>query len=350
MRVVEARHVTSSRAPKWISAAAVGALAAIAWAGAAMNVTSGTIGTNTTISAFGFDPGPKAPKAALVPLAGGKPQKMKVITFDPTRIDLQVAKGVVGDYQVLLTPADKSIAPVTVDGTFTIVPPAPASADPATGPVKIPIAILGDQFGSAKGKVTIGGKNAKVTRWANDRIEVVVPKKLAAGAQPVVVIGKAGTSVAPLSFTVTESGGGGSGEFMRLDVGAIHLEQTKRSQFYFGATHNVSQGFAGVSVSQPPNANPGFIMNINQPAFATPTPYDVTPVPSATGTLTVTFSDGAGSVYSAGADFRFTITSYSGGILEGTFGGSLTKLVGNGAASVTVTNGAVRAELTIVGQ
>lgn len=336
----------------WLSAAALVAAAAVAWAGATMNATSGTIGTNVSISAFGFDPGGKAPKAALVPKAGGKPLKMKVITFDPTRIDVQVAKGVVGDYEIVLTPADKSLAPVTVDGTFTIVPPAPAVMEPGTGPVKLAVAILGDSFGVAKGKVTIGGKNAKVTHWANDRISVVVPKKLAAGPQPVVVIGKAGASVVPLSFTVTSDGGGGTGEFMRLDAGTIHLEQTQRSQFYFGGSYNVSQGFAGVSVSQPPNANPGFIMNINAPAFATPTPYDVTPTPSATGTLTVTFSDGAGSVYTAlpTSDFKFTVTSYSGGILAGTFGGTLSKLAGNGPATVVVTNGAVRAELTIVGQ
>jgi IPT/TIG domain len=347
------RLVGAGRGRKtWLPAAALAALAAFAWAGAAMNVTSGTIGTNVAFSAFGFDPGTKAPKASLVPVGGGKAVKMKVFDFDPTRIDAQVVKGVVGDYSIVLTSADKAVAPVTVDGTFTIVPPAPASVEPATGPVKIPVAILGDSFGVAKGKVTIGGRNAKVTRWANDRIEVVVPKKLAAGAQPIVVTGKAGASVAPLSFTVTEDGGAGDGEFMRLDVGTIHLEQTARSQFYFGATHNVSQGFAGVSVSKPPSANPGFIMNINGPAFATPTPYDVTPTPSATGTLTVTFSDGAGSVYTAlpSSDFRFTITSYSGGILAGTFGGTLSKLAGNGPATVVVTNGEVRAELTIVGQ
>jgi hypothetical protein len=332
--------------------ALLAAAAAVAWAGAVMNMSSGTNGTIVSLSAFGFDPGTKKPKVALVPAAGGRSVAMKVTSASAIRIDAQVAKGLAGDYTLLITPADRKVAPVPVDGTFTIVVPAPASLEPATGPVKLPVVVHGDTFGVAKGKVTVGGKPAKVTRWANDRIEIVIPKKLAAGAQPVVVLGKSGTSTAALSYTVTTSTGGGSGEFMRLDAGSVHIEQTTRSQFYFTGTYNVSQGFAGVGASTPPNGNPSFGLNIDQPAFATPTPFDVGPVPSAAGTLTVTYSDGAGSVYQAAptSDMKVTITAYSNGLLAGTFGGTLAKVAGPGAASVVVANGAFRVQLTITGQ
>ena len=139
---------------------------------------------------------------------------------------------------------------------------------------------------------------------------------------------------------------------MRLDAGATHLEQTQRSQYYFGGSYNVSQDFAGASVSRSPNANPSFGFNINHPLFATPMPYDVGTAPSATGTLTCTYSDGAGSVYQAApdSDMKVTITSYADGILAGTFGGTLTKLAGPGATTVVVTNGAFRVHLDITGQ
>jgi hypothetical protein len=276
---------------------------------------------------------------------------MTVVSASAIRIDAQVKKGLAGDYSLLITPADKSLAPVPVDGTFTIVVPAPASVTPSTGPVKLPVVILGDTFGVAKGKVTIGGKNAKVTRWANDRIECVVPKKLAAGAQPVVVLGKSGTSTAPLTYTVTAATSGG-GEFMRVDVGSVHIEQTHRSQFYFGGSYNVSQDFAGATVAASPSANPSFGFIINHPAFATATPYDVTTTPTAVGTLTVTYSDGAGSVYQAAPTdtMKVTITGYADGVLAGTFGGSLTKVAGSGATAVTAANGAFSVRLDITGQ
>jgi hypothetical protein len=325
--------------------------AAAAWAGAAISPASGTNGTILSLAAFGFDPGTKKPKVALVPAAGGKNVAMKVISASATQIEAQVVKGLAGNYGILITPADRAVAPITLGGTFTIVVPAPTAVSPATGPVKLPVVITGDSFGVAKGKVKIGGKNAKVTRWASDRIECVVPKKLAAGAHPVVVTGKSGTSTASLTYTVT-GGAGGGGEFMRVDVGATHLEQTQRSQFYLGGSYNVSQDFAGVGVSKPPGANPSFGLTINHPQFATPMPYDVTTGPTATGTLGSTYSDGAGSVYQAmpGSDMKLTITAYAGGILEGTFGGTLTKVAGPGPDTVVATNGAFRLELTITGQ
>lgn len=118
------------------------------------------------------------------------------------------------------------------------------------------------------------------------------------------------------------------------------------------ATYNVSQDFLGPSVSKPPLANPGIILNVDKPVFSTPVPFVVGTMPSATGALTVTYSDGAGSVYQAApsSDFSLTVTAYAEGVLSGTFGGTLAQLAGPGPASLSVSDGAFRAELTIVGQ
>jgi hypothetical protein len=337
---------------RFLSLALCAALAAAAWAGATLNKATGTNGTIVSLAAFGFDPGTKMPKVALVPVAGGKSIPMKVVSASAIRIDAEVKKGLAGDYTLLITPPGRHVTPVPVDGTFTIVVPAPASLEPATGPVKLPVVIHGDSFGVAKGKVTVGGKIAKVTRWENDRIEIVVPKKLAAGAQSVVVLGKSGTSTAALPYTVVASTGGGSAEFMRVDVGSTHLEQIQRSAFYFSGSYNVSQNFAGIGVSKPPNAIPSIALTIDHPDFATPAPFDVGPVPTAAGTLGVTYSDGAGSVYQAApaSDMKLTITSYANGLLAGTFGGTLSKVAGPGSATLLATGGAFRVQLTITGQ
>jgi hypothetical protein len=220
--------------------------------------------------------------------------------------------------------------------------------------VKIPVAILGSGFGDFKGKVTIGGKKAKVTRWGTDRIEVVVPTRLLAGEQAVVVTNRAGASTAAVSFTVTESptGGGGAERFFRYDENTNHFNATEEDALYStGASFNVSQNFAGFGASGKPSGLPGIILTVNGPNLAAATPFTVTILPTATGALGVTYSNYS-SVYSASFDsnFTLTITGYADGVIQGTFAGVLTKLAGNGPASVTIANGSFRSTMHITGQ
>jgi hypothetical protein len=320
-----------------------------------MSATSGTIGTNVSFGAFGFDPGRKAPKAALVPSAGGKSVALRVFAYSADRIDAQVVKGKAGEYQVELRSADRSVAPVTADGTFTILLPEPASVEPATGPVNVPIEIRGASFGSKKGSVKIGGRPAKVTSWANDLIRVVVPKrKLSDGPQPVVVTNVTGTSTAAVSYTVT-SGSSSGGEYLRFDAPVVgHFEVTQREPLFFGASHNVSQDFVSIGGMKKPNGTPAFTVTITAPELATPAPYELTTMPAALGAPYVgaVFNDGAGNVYQATVvnDFRVTITGYADGVLSGTFTGTMGKLVGSGTPTTTITNGAFNVRLDIVGQ
>jgi hypothetical protein len=336
-----------------IASAALG-VAVVAASAATMNATSGTIGTNVAFGAFSFVP-VKKPKATLVPQAGQtglRPAPMNVFSFDATRIDAQVKSGKVGVYTIVLNPAERGVADETVDGTFTIVPPEPQTLVPSTGPVNVPLDIQGTAFGTGKGRVTIGGKKAKVTSWANDLIRVVVPKKLAAGAQPVVVVGKAGASTAAIAYTVQGGSTGGSARLFTYDAGALHFQTTDQDGLYFTANHNVSQGFLGVGASVRPNGNPSLGVTITGPQLATPMPYDVTTGPTATGYASSTHADGAGSIYQAGpgSNFKVTITAYSGGVLEGTFSGDYAKIVGPGPATLSVTNGRFKALINIVGQ
>lgn len=313
---------------------------------------SGGHGRNFTLTGFGFSPVRK-PVVQFAPQPGQKARKrvsQKVFAFDGTRVDGQVVAGVAGIYDVRLVPKDRGVAAVTATSPFEILLPAPGAVEPATGPVNSPVTITGAEFGSVKGKVTIGGKPAKVTTWGADSISVVVPKKLPAGAKAIVVTNKAGKSTAPLAYTV-QSGSAAPDRLFEYDIGSFHFRATTMD-LYFTANFNVSQDHLGVGASVRPNGTPSLGFNINGPALETPMPYDVTPVPGATGTLTATYADGAGSIYTAtpGSTFQVTITAYASGVLEGTFSGDLTRLVGSGSPSVTVTNGAFKALVTIVGQ
>lgn len=314
--------------------------------------TEGGIGQNVVLAGYGFAP-VKAPKVVLVPQPGQTARRkvtLKPFAFATDRIDVAMTAGAAGIYDVTVVPKDKGVAPVTLPQSYTILVPEPASADPVTGPVKIPVAILGSRFGTTKGKVTIGRKKAKVTRWEADRIEVVVPKSLKPGVHAVVVTNKAGASTAAVSFTVA-GGSGASDRYFRFDAGTVHFATTKQEPIYFNANHNVSQGFLAIGASAKPNGLPSLTLTVNGPQLATPTPYDVVVGPTATGALGVTFA-ADGNVYTAGisSNFKLTVTGYAEGVLTGTFGGDLTRLAGTGPTTVTVENGEVRVLVGIVGQ
>lgn len=315
--------------------------------------TEGGIGQNVSLVNFGFVP-VKRPKVTLVPRPEQTARRRvvpKLLSFNDAQIDVQVVSGVAGVYDVLVTPRDRGVAAVTLPEPFTILLPEPTSVEPANGPGNVPVAILGSKFGTFRGRVTIGGRVARVTRWLADRIEVVVPKRLKPGAQPIVVTNRAGKSTAPLAFTVDGGTTGGASRLFKYDLGTTHFETTNQDGLYFNATHNVSQDFFGVGASVPPTAVPSLGLNINNPVFATPMPYDVTTTPSATGTVTATYAAG-GAVYMASGlnGFTITITGYADGVIEGLFSGEMSIVAGGGPSPIFITNGQFKALVQIVGQ
>ena len=346
------------RAAKWCGAGvALVALAAttalLAGAGVTSTASSGTIGTNVSFANYLFVP-VKAPKVTLAPhvaMPGLKSYALKVLHFSASQIDTQVVKGLAGEYDVVITPKEKGVAAVTVDGTFTIELPQPATVVPSSGAVNVPVVIHGTMFGVKKGKVTIGGKSAKVVSWADDQITVIVPKKTPAGAQPVLVMGKTGNAATTLTYTVGTSGGG-SGEYLRADFApGGHFEVTQRSVLNFRADYSISGGVLSINGVNGLAGKGNFSVTAAFLDLTHALPVTLTPstLPSDGGIASTAFVliDGGVTVYGPGPDYSMTITSYAGGILTGTFAGSLARSSGAGAVAIQFASGEFRVALDV---
>jgi hypothetical protein len=75
------------------------------------------------------------------------------------------------------------------------------------GSIGSEVTIPGNFFGIKKGKVTLGGKSCKITRWTMDadsgegEIKIIIPKGLSPGTHELkVIISTAGTDT--IDFTV----------------------------------------------------------------------------------------------------------------------------------------------------
>jgi len=338
-----------------IGAAVVGALTA---SGVDLSVTpsGGGISAHVALTSLGFTP-VKKPKVRLMPhdaAAGLKPVNPKVLSFSSTQIDVEVTKGLAGVYDVVVTPRDKGVAPVTLPETLTIVVPHPASLVPTSGPWKTLLTIHGADFGTPRGKVTIGGKNAAVKLWTDDKIRVMVPPRIATGPQPVVVKNKAGASDGALTFDCTgappkPNAAGPNDEFIRADLsGHGRYEATnaklagfsvtwddQHQQLTFGGTVQQATAFKTLLISTLP-------LDVTRPK-----PFDIhlaVQQPYLT-IATLTYQEVIPSFvfYSAtfggpGASLTVTVNSWDGTFLEGTFSGTMIDPAGV-KPPVIVTNG-----------
>jgi hypothetical protein len=114
----------------------------------------------------------------------------KVIEWNTTDITCQISKTMLaGDYAVTVLPkgAPKKTPPIVFSPGFTVQPPLVKSINTASGPAGTRVAITGRFFGSKKGKVHVGTKNAKVLSWNMDpggesQVEIAIPKGLTPGA------------------------------------------------------------------------------------------------------------------------------------------------------------------------
>lgn len=191
------------RIPRVIALPLLAAAALSAFAVGGFAPTSGPLGTTLQLTDFGFPPLRK-PRALLLPQAGQpglKKADLKVLTYSEQQIDVQVVKGKAGVYGIALLPAERGLAPVLVDGTFEILGPRSGVAVPGTAFAGEAIEIVGEAFGAKKGRVTVGGRTARVLTWSETSVSVVVPRKLAPGPQDIVLTTKAGSSD-PIAFTV----------------------------------------------------------------------------------------------------------------------------------------------------
>jgi hypothetical protein len=177
----------------------------------------GTLGTEFTITGSGL---------------GAKKGKI-VVSNDLVSATLKIAKGAWTDTLITAT-LRKALPPGTYDVTVYLQPYATTSPillpgaftvnipvlDPLTvgsGSPGTEIEIIGDFFGTKKGKVSIEGlykgnpktKKGKVTFWVMDansgesQLRFLVPKGLDPGTYPLTVTNKVGASAVGTTFTIT---------------------------------------------------------------------------------------------------------------------------------------------------
>jgi hypothetical protein len=168
--------------------------------GLVMPVTpKGTVGTAIVINGSGF--GTSKPKVTV----GGA--AMKVTSYGSSVIRGQVAKPLSPDtYDVVVYP--KKMAGISFPDSFVFSRPVVETVLPKTGSVNNTITIQGFYFGTKKGKVYLGTKSCKVTKWTMisttgvSEIQFVVPKGIPAGTLDLTVA-VTGVGISdPVSFQV----------------------------------------------------------------------------------------------------------------------------------------------------
>ncbi len=159
----------------------------------------GTIGTEFTITGSGF--GTKKGKVLLGTAVS------KIIQWADDSIRCQLTKALpAGAYDVTIKPQTKGFSPITISNGFTVETPEIDSINPPSGSIGDEITVNGFFLGTTKGKVTLGGKSCKVSKWTMDsatgesEIQFVVPKGLSSGTQELKVTNSVGSD--KTNFTV----------------------------------------------------------------------------------------------------------------------------------------------------
>jgi len=346
------------RTIRWGLALVVAAAVAADARPPSVNPEQAGISARVALTQLGFSP-VKKPKVKFVPHAGQTITKSvgpKVLSFTSTEIDVQVTSGLAGVYDVLVTPRDKGVAPVTLPDTFTLLAPEPASVDPTSGPWKTLVTIHGADFGAPKGKVTIGGKNAAVRHWADDTIRCLVPTRLAAGDCPVVVKNKAGASDGSLVFQCEgkppKPGTKQADEWIRADLsGKGHFACDNATPSFVVAWNPTNAQLTFGGTSQPLKGFPDLDISILPLDVTLPMPYDITtsPQPPLASLATLQYTENAtsgvaihtASLGAVGSSLTVTITAWDGTFLDGTFTGTLVDTTGK-TSPIVVTNGVFR--------
>ena len=164
-----------------------------------ISLDKGTIGTEFTITGSGF--GRKKGKVLLGTAIS------KIMQWADDSIQCQLRKALpAGGYDVTIQPGTKGSSPITISNGFTVEAPEIDSINPRSGWIGDEITVTGFFFGRTKGKVTLGGKSCKVSKWIMDlatgesEIQFVVPKRLSFGTRELKVTNSVGSDTT--NFTV----------------------------------------------------------------------------------------------------------------------------------------------------
>ncbi len=177
----------------------------------------GTLGTEFTITGSGL--GAKKGKIVLSNDLVSATLKIAKGAWTDTLITATLRKALppgVYDVTLYLQPYSTT-SPILLPGAFTVNIPVLDPLTVSSGPPGTEIEIIGDFFGTKKGKVSIEGlykgnpktKKGKVTFWVMDansgesQLRFLVPKGLDPGTYPLTVTNKVGSSAAGTTFEIT---------------------------------------------------------------------------------------------------------------------------------------------------
>ncbi|MBM3984891.1 MAG: hypothetical protein FJ296_04250 [Planctomycetes bacterium] len=158
-------------------------------------IVSSAVGGVLTIDGLGF--GTAKPKVFLLDEATGKKYVLKVTSFSDQQIFAEIKKAVLGELQLNVQP--NGADPFTFDSVVIERPDVgELLAEDFVTPIDeaspgLAFYISGEYFGTKRGKLSIGGKKAKVITWAMTGILLEMPKKLANGLWDILLDNKVGT-------------------------------------------------------------------------------------------------------------------------------------------------------------
>ena len=159
----------------------------------------GTIGTE--ISIVGADFGARKGKVYLGTAA------LKVLVWNEEMIQCLLNRRLSpSSYGVTIR--SKGAAEIVWANAFSVEAPRIDSIDPIQGSQGAEVTIFGEFFGNKKGKVTLGGKNCKVSSWTMDpttgesEILIKIPKGLTPGTYDLTVTNQVGSDTMGGAFTI----------------------------------------------------------------------------------------------------------------------------------------------------
>jgi hypothetical protein len=178
------------------------------WGHTHVDPATGDLGSVITITGHGF--GDKRGKVSLaqVDAPSGKKAKVlrpRILSYSDTAIEIKLLTGVLGLYDVTVTPAGKGATPEVAASAFALVLPTLDDTGAIEATPNATITVTGQYFGATKGLVSIGGQRAKVTAWTSTSFTCQVPGKLPSAYHDLIVRNKLGSVTQDNAIRLTGS-------------------------------------------------------------------------------------------------------------------------------------------------
>ncbi len=163
-------------------------------------------GTILTLTGTGF--GSLKPKVRLLPVAGGKSRKLKLLSWSDTVVTARIRKAKLGFFVVQIRPRGKGAVPVQGADPVELMPPSMLAVAESCVQPGDEVTLSGNFLGSKTGKLRVAGRKAKVLSWSGEAPEQIVfrvPPKKVQGTVDVEVRNSLAKTVSPAALLVVDS-------------------------------------------------------------------------------------------------------------------------------------------------